>query len=548
MFNLGLVFMLISFFLNVNSELVRIEIVNDKKTDLSYEICGLYRSYSLGKNFKSAYGLKYMSNYDLCQGLTTENDNLDYNAVFVTVKNLSCSTNNMLSSIQDDLAGLAILSTNGPFFLGPNFTEYTIPFIFVPSDKGDGIRQFISDNQSFNSYTISLKLGSAKFDWSIVVLLVSAVLIIIVESLWNFYKFKKDLIKKVSGTRVNTTPSSRVNGKIDQFFEKIKQKDYFVSVSFIIFFCIVLGGLSALAYFFYNTMVWILSVVFACVASNCWYNIGCDIMDKIKLLDCKVPTFDLPFLKFLNVEIRKLVWFGACLALSMVWLGFRNHYWAWILLDILLISLVYISLSYRVFSSYLMLIVFLILITIYDIIMILILPKNNEKINQMTSIAFGIHTSFESFHENSNNYNIVNFGRSHSTNYMPFFLTIPNISPEKRLCNSLYTYPYTFLGIGDIILPGFSLNYAIIYDRCKKTKIPLYFIFNLIACCIGYFFVGLIVSFVDEILPAMLIVSPLMILSSLIIAFIKKEIKPFLMGSKIKQFVENYGKDSTANF
>ncbi|CAF0749020.1 unnamed protein product [Brachionus calyciflorus] len=463
MINFKSLFFLFCVFLCVHSDLVRIQISNTNNTEWSYDLCGLYRSYFPGEKLNSSYKLQYIAKNDLCQGLNTTNENLSLNAVFSIVRNLSCSVNNLLKDVEN--ASLAMFSLNGPLFLGPNFTEYNIPLIFVPSFKGDEILQFMSDNKSYNSYTISLKLGPAKFDWSIVILLVTAVIIIIVEAWWNLYRFKRFLIK---------------------------------------------------------TSNWILSILLACLATKPLFQIGNDLMDLFKITDCK-----------------KLVWLCTCISYSMMWLAFKSYSWEWIFLDIILISLVYKAISYKIFTSYIMLIVFLVLISSHNVIMLLILPNKNEKIDQMTSIAFGIGTSFESHHENTDNFNNINFGRSHSKLYMPFFLTIPNISSEKRLCNSLYTYPYTFLGIGDIFLPGFMLNYAIIYDLCKKTKIPIYFIVNLLACCVGFSSVGVILSYVNVIVPVIVVVSPLMMFSSLILSFIKGETVAFLFGNIIKQSIIN---------
>ena len=63
---------------------------------------------------------------------------------------------------------------------------------------------------------------------------------------------------------------------------------------------------------------------------------------------------------------------------------------------------------------------------------------------------------------------------------VPFYLIIPNILQAKTLCYDYYTYPYTLLGLGEIILPGFSLSYSLIFDLNSKRFFPIYFILNLI--------------------------------------------------------------------
>ena len=52
---------------------------------------------------------------------------------------------------------------------------------------------------------------------------------------------------------------------------------------------------------------------------------------------------------------------------------------------------------------------------------------------------------------------------------------------NKRLCDAYFSFPYTLLGLGDILIPGLSVNYAIIYDQStRKSKVPVYFIVNVI--------------------------------------------------------------------
>lgn len=99
----------------IRSDLVRLEIVNDRKTDSAYQVCGLYRSYNQPKNLKYAFALDYIKNYDPCIR-TNESAYLDFSAIILTTEKLSnCSYSEAFSYIEYNLAGLAIINSNGPF-------------------------------------------------------------------------------------------------------------------------------------------------------------------------------------------------------------------------------------------------------------------------------------------------------------------------------------------------------------------------------------------------------------------------------------------------
>lgn len=58
---------------------------------------------------------------------------------------------------------------------------------------------------------------------------------------------------------------------------------------------------------------------------------------------------------------------------------------------------------------------------------------------------------------------------------------MPHVTPEKRLCDYYYDYVFTLLGLGDILIPGLSVNYAIIFDIASSNKNFIYFIVNIIS-------------------------------------------------------------------
>lgn len=117
---------------------------------------------------------------------------------------------------------------------------------------------------------------------------------------------------------------------------------------------------------------------------------------------------------------------------------------------------------------------------------------------------------------------------------LPFFFTIPIVNPDKRLCAWYSDFPYTILGIGEVIVPAMSLNYAFIHDMSTiGTKIPVYFITNLAGLILGYFLASLCMSLIAVNQSVLIFVLPVMVIITLLVAFIKKDFKDFLHGHKV---------------
>ena len=68
-------------------------------------------------------------------------------------------------------------------------------------------------------------------------------------------------------------------------------------------------------------------------------------------------------------------------------------------------------------------------------------------------------------------------------------IIIPHLGAFKRLCAYYYDYSVSLLGLGDILIPGLSTNYAIIYDYAKHGRASVYFFVNVIG--ILYFLIEL---------------------------------------------------------
>ena len=59
-------------------------------------------------------------------------------------------------------------------------------------------------------------------------------------------------------------------------------------------------------------------------------------------------------------------------------------------------------------------------------------------------------------------------------------ITVPRLSKSTKICSEFLDFPFSLLGLGDILTPGLSVNYAILFDISSKHKFKFYFIANLI--------------------------------------------------------------------
>ncbi len=58
-------------------------------------------------------------------------------------------------------------------------------------------------------------------------------------------------------------------------------------------------------------------------------------------------------------------------------------------------------------------------------------------------------------------------------------IIIPRLSRLANLCSYYLDYPYSLLGLGDMLIPGLSVNYGILFDTASKCRYKIYFIANI---------------------------------------------------------------------
>lgn len=197
------------------------------------------------------------------------------------------------------------------------------------------------------------------------------------------------------------------------------------------------------------------------------------------------------------------------------------------------LSLAVNALSYYRISSYKTVTLILVLFFVYDIFMVFITPTFTKGTSIMEAVAFGGKDSAES--STPQDWNNLQFGKREDTlNRLPVVIIVPHLSRFKQLCDYYYDYSVSLLGLGDVLIPGLSVNYAIIFDVSRPNRrFYTYFIVNVFAYLIGLLlaFVGLLTMNTAQ--PALLYLCPILIIFSLVTALIKKEFRLFWTGEPV---------------
>jgi hypothetical protein len=121
---------------------------------------------------------------------------------------------------------------------------------------------------------------------------------------------------------------------------------------------------------------------------------------------------------------------------------------------------------------------------------------------------------------------------------LPVVIIIPHLSQYRRLCEYYYDFSFSLLGLGDILVPGLSVNYAIIFDRAANVKYHVYFVVNAVGYLIGLLlaFAGLL--FMNTAQPALFYLCPILISFSLVTALIRRELSSFWSGEPISEMIK----------
>ncbi|CAK7290149.1 Signal peptide peptidase-like 2C [Vulpes lagopus] len=254
-----------------------------------------------------------------------------------------------------------------------------------------------------------------------------------------------------------------------------------------------------LLYFFYDGFVYVLIATFGLGAGTGLYSC---LAPLARRLPPQRPRGARPQLPLLLLA-------GLCALVTAAWVAHRNEdRWAWLLQDTLGVAYCLFVLRRVRLPTLKNCASFLLALLAFDVFFVFITPlltRTGESI--MVEVASGPVDS--SSHER-----------------LPMVLRVPRLSfSALTLCDQ----PFSILGFGDIVVPGFLVAYCHRFDVQIRSR-QVYFV-----ACTAAYAVGLLVTFVAMVLmqmgqPALLYLVSSTLLTSLAVAACRQELTLFWTG------------------
>uniref|UniRef100_A0A8C6LBV8 Signal peptide peptidase like 2A n=1 Tax=Nothobranchius furzeri TaxID=105023 RepID=A0A8C6LBV8_NOTFU len=271
----------------------------------------------------------------------------------------------------------------------------------------------------------------------------------------------------------------------------------------VIVFVALMCGMLVLMYFFYNILVYVIIAIFCFASASALFSCLDAVMDLIGCNSLSVSVRNRSF------SVRSVLLAAVCITIAVIWGVYRNEdRWIWILQDLLGIAFCLNFMKTISLSNFKICVILLSLLLVYDVFFVFITPfftKNGVSI--MVQVALGPDASGEK---------------------LPVVMRIPRFSAwAQNLCGM----QFSILGYGDIIIPGLLVAYCSRFDVWINSRKKIYFI----SCCIAYL-LGMILTFAVMLLsgmgqPALLYLVPFTLITSVVLAGCRGEMKQFWAGT-----------------
>ncbi|XP_012606543.2 signal peptide peptidase-like 2C [Microcebus murinus] len=260
-----------------------------------------------------------------------------------------------------------------------------------------------------------------------------------------------------------------------------------------------------LLYFFYSCFVYVMIGLFGLGASTGLYSCLAPLVRHLPPRPCQRP----PRGRRASLQLPLRLLAGLCATVTVLWVAYRNEdSWAWLLQDTLGVAYCLFVLRRVRLPTLKNCASFLLALLAFDVFFVFVTPlftKTGESV--MVEVASGPAESSQ--HER-----------------LPMVLRVPRLSfSALTLCDQ----PFSILGFGDIVVPGFLVAYCHRFDMQVHSR-QIYFV----ACTVAYA-VGLLVTFMAMVLmqtgqPALLYLVSSTLLTSLAVAACRQELTLFWTG------------------
>lgn len=260
-----------------------------------------------------------------------------------------------------------------------------------------------------------------------------------------------------------------------------------------------------LLYFFYDCFVYVMIAIFGLGA-------GTGLYSCLAPLVCQLPLQQHQWLlpgRQARLQLSLMLLASLCTVVTILWVAYRNEdRWAWLLQDTLGVAYCLFILQRVRLPTLKNCTSFLLGLLAFDVFFVFVTPlltRTGESV--MVEVASGPADSLS--HER-----------------LPMVLKVPQLSfSALTLCDQ----PFSILGFGDIVVPGFLVAYCHRFDMQISSR-QVYFM----ACTVAYA-VGLLVTFVAMVFmqmgqPALLYLVSSTLLTSLAVAACRRELTLFWTG------------------
>ncbi|XP_076850049.1 signal peptide peptidase-like 2A isoform X2 [Brachyhypopomus gauderio] len=287
----------------------------------------------------------------------------------------------------------------------------------------------------------------------------------------------------------------------------------------VLLFVVLMCGMLVLMYFFYKWLVYVVIVIFCLASATALYSCLDAIMNAVGCSKLNISCGER------SCSMRSLLLTCVCITLAVVWGVYRNEdRWIWILQDLLGVAFCLNFMKTITLSNFKICVILLSLLLVYDVFFVFITPfftPNGESI--MVQVALGPGAGGKADGD-------VIIPADSSTSYekLPVVMRIPRFSAwAQNLC----AMQFSILGYGDLIIPGLLVAYCHRFDVWINNPKRIYFT----SCTIAYS-VGLVVTFAVMLLskmgqPALLYLVPFTLITSAMVACLRKEFKQFWAGT-----------------
>ncbi|XP_027728472.1 signal peptide peptidase-like 2C [Vombatus ursinus] len=341
-------------------------------------------------------------------------------------------------------------------------------------------------------------------DYNMMIIFILAVGTVALGGYWAGLNEAERLQRRREHRGGGTSMSEEVEGLDEEEEEEEEPVDFTPAMTGAV--VLMSCSIMLLLYFFYDCFVYIMIGIFGLGAGTGLYSCLAPLARRLPLGRCQLI---LPGLQMAALQLSLILLAGLCTSITAIWIIFRNEEsWAWLLQDMLGVSYCLFVLRRVRLPTLRSCTSFLLALLALDVFFVFITPfltRTGESI--MVEVASG--PSDSTSHEK-----------------LPMVLKVPRLSfSPLTLCDR----PFSILGFGDIVVPGFLVAYCHRFDIQVRSSRIYY-----MACTLAYA-VGLLLTFLAMILmqmgqPALLYLVSCTLITSLAVAICRQELILFWTG------------------